>query len=109
MPTNEERREVAARLREMARTFSWLNHVSLERAIGVDTDGYSFKESDAIVCNRLADLIEPEPQVCEACPQMGDPDSFITHLLNRQCPHYSVARHYCNIHSCEVCGAKVVG
>ena len=48
-------------------------------------------------------------RTCETCEQTNNPDSFITHLLNRQCPHYSGTRHYCNIHSCEVCGAKVVG
>ena len=25
----------------------------------------------------------------------------------RTCPHYDDMKHYCNIHSCDVCGSKI--
>lgn len=60
MPTNEERREIAARLRELetgdfCRCEDYLD--ALEDAIGCIV-GKDYEEPT----NRLADLIEPEPE-----------------------------------------------
>lgn len=59
MPTNEERREVAARLR---------NYENLRESLGespicafLDALGVGYLDWKG-VCNRLADLIEPEPE-----------------------------------------------
>lgn len=59
MPTNDERREVAARLRDfesLRPVFKDSNICGFLEALGV---GYMDWKG---VCDRLADLIEPEPE-----------------------------------------------
>lgn len=61
MPTNEERREVARGLRNLAGTYVTLGE--LESVLGVDiTSSHVDIERDAKSLNSLADLIEPEPE-----------------------------------------------
>ena len=63
MPTNEERREVAARLRN----YENLRESFRESPICAFIDALGVEYIDwKGVCNRLADLIEPEPDItCE--------------------------------------------
>ena len=62
MPTIEERIEIAERLRNIDR-YLWYDAmdevISLETAIGCSI-GQDMQDQDW--CNRLADLIEPEPE-----------------------------------------------
>ena len=63
MPTNEERREVAARLRN----YENLRESFRESPICAFIDALGVEYIDwKGVCNRLADIIEPEPDItCE--------------------------------------------
>lgn len=81
--TNDERREVAKELRYTASHS--LNGYSFQRAVEGIAFGTLGDRPWRETLTRLADLIEPETQVCEACPQMDDPDSFIFHLLQAAC------------------------
>lgn len=104
MPTNDERREVAARLREEAeRHCDGFDPLALMDALGIDMDAEPFcdgfhKYYDLATFetwNRLADLIEPEPE------------RTVTLKDNGHCPD-------CNRlvgegeRYCAYCGAKVV-
>ena len=68
MPTNEERREVAARLRELdtSRLYDGMDEVcALEDACGCDV-GQDWQDME--LKDRLAELIEPEPErTCAEC------------------------------------------
>lgn len=77
MVTNDERREVARRLRESAGNGEVLRDVFLEEILAGDT-GLWFAEDIEIdtLLYRLADLIEPPGR----------------------CPHYHSGRHYCSVH-----------
>ena len=71
MPTNEERHEVAERLRQEANTNNWQDLVILDYPIAralkeqaTDTDDDRFEKRLLL---KLADLIEPEPErTCHA-------------------------------------------
>ena len=60
--SDDERREVAARLRDMAPGSDWPKYVA--EACGMDVSKMSnhFHTYTAQLCQRLADLIEPEPE-----------------------------------------------
>lgn len=59
MPTNEERREVAEKLRNLAGTYVTLG--DLQEALGIDLTSPDVDiERDAENLNRLSDLIEPD-------------------------------------------------
>ena len=66
MPTNDERRDVAARLRELdtSRLYDGMDEVcALEDACGCDV-GQDWQDME--LKDRLAELIEPEPErTCE--------------------------------------------
>lgn len=67
MPTNEERREVAEKIRKMVEDRYSFTALNVADAIGVEEvifdDRYAFDEACWL---RLADLIEPEPRLkCE--------------------------------------------
>ena len=112
MPTDEERREVAARLREIAPGSNWPDMVA--EACGLDPRemSNSFHEFTGELCECLADLIEPEPE--RTCKME----------LVKRGPIYSVYRFSCcgYVHSenvtdggatelpgtrCPKCGTKV--
>lgn len=66
MPSNEERREVAARLRTVTREDTRL--VFTEEILSALIGGFTVTEENEadtlLVINRLADLIEPEDRTC---------------------------------------------
>lgn len=70
MTSNDERREVAARLREI--DFDWVSESSarllskIEQALGLWAEKSTNCEG---VANRLADLIEPEGRTCRFIPE----------------------------------------
>lgn len=59
MPTNDERREVAARLREVAPTYESRHNPDWSSSL------CSIAGSPGEIFTRLADLIEPEERTCE--------------------------------------------
>lgn len=62
MQINEERREVAARLRELAPGSDWPDMVAEACGLNPREMSNSFHEFTGELCERLADLIEPEPE-----------------------------------------------
>lgn len=64
MPTNEKRREVAAKLRKYGgKKYPNFNLAYLFAAMGVNLlDAMEHKIADAELYEKLADLIEPEPE-----------------------------------------------
>lgn len=98
MPTNDERREVAARLRRLSghrEVDKEFVHEALGLYMGECVDGY-----DPVSVSELADLIEPEERTCrmidngvELCCSECDG----RHAYDDE-PNY-----------CMRCGAKVVG
>lgn len=110
MISNDERREIAARLREIANTNE--GHIGMDRVNRVLHDaktilGTSGLASVADVLRRYADLIEPEPdRTCKAeqIPYMpGCYEGYwcsVCHCIDFESdePNY-----------CPNCGAKVAG
>ena len=117
MPTNDERRAVAARLRWLTMAYKDVFGVYVLNAIGLD-----FTNSRGTYCSndsvrRLADLIEPEERTCRntvgkpfagyrmfSCSECGaylevdgDTDANLFAGGERPMPRY-----------CPNCGAKVV-
>lgn len=88
MPTNDERREVAARLRKD--DVFW-------NVVKTDIDTYR---------NYLADLIEPEPErTCEFIPFIEDDGSVFVENCS-ECDAAVLSR--CGFNYCPNCGARVV-
>lgn len=74
MPTDNERRAVARRLREIADGYEEVSYFDLARTLGLGAvSRYGYDPDDV---RRLADLIEPPTR----------------------CPHYHSGRHYCSVH-----------
>ena len=82
MPTNDERREVATRLRSNAKAHPHmgllLNFAFADKGLNPDGE-MEYNVTSYHAALRLADLIEPGPQ----------------------CPYYSDERHRCSIHDIE--------
>lgn len=60
MPTNDERREVAARLRDMAPGSDWPNYVAEACGMDVSKMSNNFHTFTEQLCQRIADLIDRE-------------------------------------------------
>lgn len=108
MPTNEERREVAARLR-MLSSHREVDKELVEDALGLYMgeciDGY-----DPVSVTELADLIEPEPE--RTCRDIAEPPKGggfwpAPHFKCSECDGEHVSIDY--VSYCPKCGAKVVG
>ena len=109
MPTNEERREVAARLRDIGvKTWhtSWHELYAIKDACGC----YTWQDcQDVELKDRLADLIEPDPEItCEfdsqvcgkrRCKRCG---AFVSVDSVWDCSGCIPAKY------CPNCGAKVI-
>lgn len=98
MPTNDERRDVAVKLRDMAvRTNpSW---PALMEALG--TPGRS------VTVQYLADLIEPEERTCRVYMKWDGLDGHDPTCS--ACGAYLDDEKWCELKFCPNCGAKVVG
>lgn len=116
MPTDEERREVASRLRDYERLrtmFTESNVCAFSDALGA---GYLDWEQ---ICARLADLIEPEPErTCRKLPPFNSGDRYTLTAKYASGFEYSETLAYarcseCGTHFCvdfaycPYCGAKV--
>lgn len=102
MPTNDERREVAARLREARAN---LESIPVPRDIDQASFTYLLELTKAIgddghIFNRLADLIEPEERTCRL-------RSRLTGIYCYECSEcgHGVKSDW---NYCPNCGAKVV-
>lgn len=75
MPTNEERREVAEKIRKMIEDRYNFTALNVADVIGVEEvvfdDRYAFDEACWL---RLADLIEPEPEETAKKIKHGEPN-----------------------------------
>lgn len=111
MRTNEERREVARRLRGMAPGSDWPKYVA--EACGMDVSKMSghFHTYTAQLCQRLADLIEPEPErTCTVSSwhyeKYGDLSDVVLISYELSCGHgddgFSIPKY------CPNCGAMVI-
>ena len=103
MPSNEERREVAARLRERAAMRYRYNHQDpdlLGCLVTNLTKPHCGEPTIGNVLSRLADLIEPEERTCEKI------NANSNDILPRCSECNSLIGHYVNY--CQMCGAKVV-
>lgn len=91
MTTNEERREVAARLRDIGvKTWhtSWHEMYAIKNACGCYTGQ---DQQDVELKDRLAELIEPEEHTCQ---------QVLTECNDGLMPPFTA--------HCSKCGAKVV-
>ena len=118
-PTNEERREVAARLR-MLSSHREVDKELVEDALGLYMgeciDGY-----DPVSVMELADLIEPEPErTCRKLPPLNSGDRYTLTAKYASGFEYSETLAYarcseCGTHFCAdfaycpECGAKEAG
>lgn len=99
MPTNRERREVAARLRNNAgQKPSWV----IPWAVFNDAYEHECDELHA----RLADLIEPEERTCRNLGAYGGFECSICGFKERQLSEMECEPH--DWFFCPNCGAKVV-
>ena len=114
MPTNKERSEIAARFRGIENNitedmwFHWEDvvceswHIIL-KTIGVD-NGNPYDDYRKL-CERLADLIEPEEQTCRIEYTDSDEFTIYDHLT---CGHVNLRHCHETTSYCSTCGAKVV-
>lgn len=126
-PTNEERREVAARLRGWV----WRNHPPKclmnsiafgDECPGTDDDPYTIDchQCEVFAAKRLADLVEPESErTCRKLPPLNSGDRYTLTAKYASGLEYSETLAYarcseCGTHFCDdfaycpKCGAKVV-
>ncbi len=108
MPTNDERRAVAARLRWLTMAYKDVFGVYVLNAIGLD-----FTNSRGTYCSndsvrRLADLIEPEPEE-RTCHNLGTYGGFECSMCGFK--EKQLSEMECEPQDwcfCPNCGAKVV-
>ena len=103
MPTNDEKRNVARRLRNNAdQKPSWVIPWA------AFNDAYEHEGAELI--NRLADLIEPEERTCHMRVlenARGNPKRFLMYVCS-ECHGAVVHDKYDPIYYCPNCGSKVV-
>ena len=116
MPTKEERREIAARLRETAGQIEFTGE-GVEDCIFDNWWSYSAADG-AKSYMRLADLIEPEERTCQRGTEMFshaypneivcDSDCVSTYVFPLTCGHEVELLENEWPNYCPACGAKVV-
>lgn len=102
MPTNEERREVAARLRRLSghrEVDKEFVHEALGLYMGECVDGY-----DPVSVSKLADLMEPEERTC----RIYDTDHEFEDSIRCDACQMTFRRPWQPFKFCPNCGAKVV-
>ena len=115
MATDNERREVAARLRKDGRALTEIDmgaeiaSLTLDDAIGIEHN-VTWEECFA----RLADLIDPTCEVVE----VPDNDEFMVRVVSgfvcKRCGHEAIVERNCDGSAepprfCSHCGARVTG
>lgn len=106
MPTKEERREIAAMLRDHKSIY--ISSCELSKHLGIDCTKYEYcTECKDASASRLADLIEPEPErTCRVKKSYYD-ELLEEEYTDLSCGHHvrGAAREFL---FCPTCGAKVV-
>lgn len=105
MPTNDERREVAARLRRLSghrEVDKEFVHEALGLYMGECVDGY-----DPVSVSKLADLIEPEERTCRMEPT-GDGSVVCSACRTEYTSRWLHEGEYVERY-CPNCGARVEG
>lgn len=109
MPTDEERREVAARLRELATDWfidgEFYDRGEVEDVLGLVTDDGAWYEAAGV--RRLADLIEPEERTCRMEPT-GDGSVVCSACRTEYTSRWLHEGEYVERY-CPNCGARVEG
>lgn len=113
MPTNEERREVAAKLRSITNyeySSMFIDEI-IGACIGGDLYDDEYQLLDCKIVNRLADLIEPEERTCRMTKK--GPEFVMAGWW--ECSECGPVYPPCNdeiakwaLQRCPRCGAKVV-
>lgn len=105
MPSNEERREVASRIREAATDIDIDGYISIAIAIVDKGEGSTWEE----FALRLADLIDPEPErtcAMEYCDEWSGDELYPTEAYTCSICGYIELDGKTNY--CSNCGAKVI-
>lgn len=118
MPTNDERREVADKLRDMAPGSDWPNYVAEACGMDVSKMSNNFHTFTEQLCQRIADLIEPEERTCrcgvktigQVYPDGFDFDGEYTtiYIFPLSCGHEVRSLTNRIPRFCPSCGRKVV-
>ena len=108
MPTNDERREVAARLRDKHENWQSIKPDTwYPQTAGLSYELVYLHDLEACIPDGesifivLADLIDPEPE--HTCKNLSSDSLFVCSECNSQVTQWNVAPNYC-----PNCGAKVV-
>ena len=101
--TNDERRRVASRLRDFYNIRPMFMESVICGFLDVLDIGYLNWEG---ICNRLADLIEPEPE--RTCQNLGREEGTIFELYDFGCSECGFGCDVCEPNYCPNCGAKVI-
>ncbi len=104
--TDEERREVAARLRDMAPGSDWPNYVADACGMDVSKMSNNFHTFTEQLCQRIADLIEPEERTCRVIMKWDGLDG--RDPVCSECGTYFDDKKWHEQKFCPNCGAKVV-
>ena len=114
MPSNDERRQVAARLRSVSGAPEWATTACcIAECLG--EHDYPLWDDSKPLFNRLADLIEPLPE--RTCKPIDPFDKETKHIVERGLSHYYWPYKGCPECQCDFpqgsnycpnCGAKVV-
>lgn len=107
MPTNDERREVAARLRHVAKHGApeWgTTACCIAECIGEDS--YPLWDGSEPLFSKLADLIEPEERTCRVTMKWDGLDG--RDPVCSKCGAYFDDKKWHEQKFCPNCGAKVV-
>lgn len=108
MPTNDERREVARRLRYVAEHGApeWATTACcIAECIG--EDDYPLWNGSGLLFSKLADLIEPEERTCRVIMKWDGLDG--RDPVCSKCGTYFDDKKWHEQKFCPSCGAKVVG
>lgn len=109
MPTNDERREVAAKLRELVADWfddgEFYDRGEVEDVLGLATDDGAWYEAAGV--RRLADLIEPEELTCRMEPT-GDCSVVCSACRTEYTSRWLHEGEYVERY-CPNCGARVEG
>ena len=113
MLTNDERREVAAEMRARGHELYSVNLINVGEQAGLDMDEFDdYDDAREAVWNRLADLIEPEPErTCHVVSTIRyDYEGGYAgteYVTNLSCGHKHTDRYGDTPNFCSECGERV--
>lgn len=108
MPTDDERREVAARLRDMAPGSDWPNYVAEACGMDVSKMSNNFHTFTEQLCQRIADLIEPDERTCHMRDMRWDDGQCTWGCICSECGARREHESGRWLNFCPNCGARVI-